>query len=230
MVPAGFKFKVKIAIYKFAELILGKNIVRKLYLNFCIRIYKRRKIIFIHIPRTGGTSIAKSIFGRRCGHFYASEIAEKLGSEVFNNFVSFTITRNPYDRLISAYEFLKQGGGKDGGVRFEEEFNLPAFNNFNSFVKDWLIYQNGENINLLFRPQYLFIYNHNGISLVKNIFKLEEPIALAGFLETSNFGSYTEERLNYSKRDTLENYYSPEMRDLVYEFYKIDFHLLNYNK
>lgn len=224
----GFKFKVKIGIYKFAENLLGKRIVKNLYLNYCVRIYLKHRIIFVHIPRTGGTSMTRLLYGRRCGHFCAFEIVEKLGVEAFNGLVSFVVTRNPYDRLISAYEFIRHGGGREGGVRFEKEFSLPAFDNFKSFVKDWLIYQNTETINLLFRPQYLFIFNSDLLPIVNNILKLEDRSKLDNFLNNINTQTPFRERLNSSKRPDIDDYYNSETMQLVYEFYKMDFNLLNY--
>lgn len=230
MMPIGLKFKIRIGVYKFSEDLFGKRAVRRYYLNYCIKVYLKHRIIFIHIPRTGGTSITRYVYGRRSGHFYASDIVEQLGLGVFNELVSFAVTRNPYDRLVSAYEYIKHKGGREGGVRFEREFSLPAFADFESFVKDWLIYQNKEKVNMLFRPQYLFIFNYDLSAIVHNIFKLEDQSKLKNFLGNFSIQTPFEEKLNSSKRVDICNYYNLETKQLVYEFYKMDFNLLNYCK
>jgi len=68
------------------------------------------KIIFIHIPRTSGTSIEsfmKNDMSRYKGilkHSNASEIFESIGENKWNDYFKFSITRNPYDMAISLYK------------------------------------------------------------------------------------------------------------------------------
>ena len=63
-------------------------------------------LIFIHIPRTGGTSIEKS-FGLTLGneekHLSAAELREKAGPEKWAQSFVFSFVRNPWDRIISLY-------------------------------------------------------------------------------------------------------------------------------
>lgn len=52
---------------------------------------------FVHIPKTGGSSIASVIGGHTCLHVRASEVQEPR----------FSFVRHPLDRLVSAYEFMR---------------------------------------------------------------------------------------------------------------------------
>lgn len=66
------------------------------------------KVIFIHIPRTGGTSI-RSMFdfplvGHQC---FASVLKSKMTDEAWNSYFKFTVVRNPWDRAVSTYFYLK---------------------------------------------------------------------------------------------------------------------------
>jgi len=87
------------------------------------------KIIFIHIQKTGGSSILKLFeqldpdlvekipidsSKKRPKHCFASDIEEVIGSEMFGNYYKFCVVRNPFDRLVSWYWMLKRRS-------FEEE-------------------------------------------------------------------------------------------------------------
>jgi hypothetical protein len=91
-------------------------------------------LIFVHVPKTAGSSIravlrpyrqaqSTSLLRRFSSHLPAAEpldrvhirlhdraawIRRKIGAEVFDGFLSFTVVRDPYDRAISEYEFLRQ--------------------------------------------------------------------------------------------------------------------------
>lgn len=96
-------------------------------------ISKKYKLIFIHIPKTGGSSVEKSmsnIFDEKINirnggthiendrikkpiknsfnslkHATATELFNHYGSTKFNNYHKFTIIRNPWDRLLSLYKW-----------------------------------------------------------------------------------------------------------------------------
>ena len=80
----------------------------------------QKKIIFIHIPKTGGTSIENymnilnynnPILKHGYGtfknisfqHFTYSDYNEFLGIHIFKNYFKFSVIRNPYTRIISEY-------------------------------------------------------------------------------------------------------------------------------
>ena len=72
------------------------------------------KCIFIHIPRTSGTSIEKTLFEKNTAsrnpnywkkykHFKASQVREHVGEDVWNSYFKFSMVRNPWDRVVSRY-------------------------------------------------------------------------------------------------------------------------------
>lgn len=168
------KSQIKIEAYRAIEKIVGSYFLRNLYLKRCVAKYVKADCIFIHIPKAAGTSVADVIIGSRAGHFTSLEVMNSIGEEKYKSIFSFAITRNPAMRLLSAYNYVKSGGGSHGGVRMEKEFSSKAFNNFNSFVSEWLVNQDLATINLLFKPQVEFVLDTNGNRNVDFIGKVEE--------------------------------------------------------
>ena len=76
---------------------------RKAYLN-------QKKLLFIHNPRTGGQSFATLAYGKSLGHLTASRIKTAIGSDEYEKRISIGFARDPVERLISAYNFSRQGG------------------------------------------------------------------------------------------------------------------------
>jgi hypothetical protein len=81
------------------------------------------KFIFIHIGKTGGTSIEKVLCnflgirfettkrdenGEWWKHIWAKGMREKVGPEVWNNYFTFAFVRNPYDMILSLYSMYTQ--------------------------------------------------------------------------------------------------------------------------
>jgi len=65
----------------------------------------KHKYIFVHIPRTAGTSIGSffNIKGGKTKHYNALDIYNQIGEEIWNSYFKFTFVRNPWDRIVSMW-------------------------------------------------------------------------------------------------------------------------------
>ncbi|MDA9062537.1 sulfotransferase family protein [Candidatus Pelagibacter sp.] len=118
------------------------------------------KIIFVHIPKTGGGTIEKTlgIYGKDNNgnlspdhfllygkyknkflqHLTISEI-KKINIKEFDTYKKISFVRNPYDKIISEYLWRIQVYGKRK-LEFKEyiiEEVVPRKNNINKFVKNF---------------------------------------------------------------------------------------------
>jgi hypothetical protein len=87
--------------------------------NLCVRTFgiedsmisHEHKALFIHIPRTGGTSVEKA-FGidnlwqssPEEKHLSASQARAFYGKEIWKKYFKFSFVRNPWDRMVSLWK------------------------------------------------------------------------------------------------------------------------------
>ncbi len=69
-----------------------------------------RRLLLIHIARTGGTSIEAALAGNdwwhidsATKHMSASQTKQLYGEQIWQDDVKFTVIRNPWDRVISMW-------------------------------------------------------------------------------------------------------------------------------
>jgi Sulfotransferase family len=68
------------------------------------------QLIFVHITRTGGTSIEAALAGQdwwdispQTKHLSARQTRAQVGEEKWNNYLKFSVVRNPWDRVVSMF-------------------------------------------------------------------------------------------------------------------------------
>ena len=172
------------------------------------------KTIFIHIPKTAGTSISSYFNERQIRlrvqpgkHDTINHIKQRF-SNLYDSYSNFTVVRNPYDRMVSWYSFLKGNSSKE-------------VVSFNEWIKDHSKLWHIDDPKYFAGPQYVWI--NETVSILKyenlkedlnNFFnkKIDLPI------------------INKSKRKDYLSYYNEESLDIVYNKHREDFKRFNYKK
>ena len=199
-----------------------------------LRRMKKTKSIYIHIPKTGGKSILKGIYGidmhDGVGHATAGFYLSVFGQSKFRKYYKFAFVRNPWDRAFSAYNFAKKGG-----FGFQEDIKLKyelKDTSFESFVKLWLPKQDLKRADLIiFHPQYKFICDRNNALMVDQIFYFEDfaneyrkissrfnITETAPYINRSNNQRLYQELYNKETREIIENIYYEDIQKFGYRF------------
>ena len=188
-------------------------------------------VFFIHVPKAAGMSVSSALYsGSQIGHWRAEEILYILGSLSFSSYKYITVVRNPFDRLYSAYRFLKRGGITPLDFLFSE-LRSDLFESFTPFVKHL-------HSSSLLRAQLHFVSQFDFVSIGKSLCHL----SVIGHAEQLNvFSSRVSRvagqpllipRINSSPDSASymrKAVYSRETAELVREMYEFDFLSFGYS-
>lgn len=187
------------------------------------------RFIFIHIPKTSGNSLSlflkdfidndviqrSSKMGEKQGISILCEKTrmdikhanityyEKTYCEKINDYFKFTIVRNPYDRILSFYFWSK---GKKNQTFDRNEF-IKFIKENNSF-------------------QYKYINKTIHIIHFENL--IDELKNIECFKNIVNFNNYPTLNASSNSKEKYNKIYDKELKDLVFNKYKKDFELFDY--
>tara|TARA_R110000824_G_scaffold199900_3_gene383934 strand:- start:8639 stop:9214 length:576 start_codon:yes stop_codon:yes gene_type:complete len=174
---------------------------------------KGQDFFFLHIPKTGGKMLEQvfSQFGLRSGHDVLDSKPDAF---------SFAIIRNPLDRLVSSFFYLKAGGccGMDADDALKYDIKN---NDFGPWVK--MLHADSENY---FKQQHLRPMTKQ----IGNISFIDHYILFENLEEETKeihkaFTGHEIDNLpivNASKHDHYETYYTEETQKLASEVYSDD--------
>lgn len=204
-----------------------------------------KKYIFIHIPKTGGTTVEKSLSCQKhengfmipqfiqtmmkaSQHFIWSDYVNHLGQQVYDSYLKFTIVRNPYTRLVSDFHWVS----RDHMKNIKNINNIKNISNIDQYIDfaENIINENKYSENIFydhFMPQYQYIFDNDNKLMVDKLFRQEKFEEIETFLK-DNFGV---DKLTLGEIGTTEKIeLTVEQKEKIYNIYKKDFELLGYEK
>ena len=79
-------------------------VVEKREKDLLYNVSKKYPLIFVHLPKTAGTSINDVLDVEVQGHRTLKEIKLLLDKSIYNSYKKISVVRNPYDRMVSLYK------------------------------------------------------------------------------------------------------------------------------
>ncbi|WP_296820076.1 sulfotransferase family 2 domain-containing protein [Brevundimonas sp.] len=194
------------------------------------------RFVFIHVPKTAGQSLSRVLAtrGKRFGackallesagdrdgiqhpeHIRAREVAAFLGPK-WDRFYTFAIVRNPWDRMVSLYHFIRQ-------TPSHPQHALTCAQTFSEFVD--------HPDRILKRPQSDWLEGEDGRLLVSEVVRYEElNEAYPRFMARCGFDTPPELPVtNASERGSYRSYFDRELAHRVGELYAEDVERFGYS-
>ena len=194
----------------------------------------RKKIVladtlFIHVPKVAGSSIEMALYGSygKIGHKTLQQLYLETPDILQEKFI-FAFVRSPYDRLMSAYYFLKSGGRNHQDEKWAFR-NLSNNSSFEEFVFNLTSEPYAKCIMewMHFRPQsdFLTIDGKLELDFIGKYEKLEQDFKkltrLIEFKGQLPLVNKTECRASLAA-------YTPDMESIVSDLFNEDFELFGY--
>ena len=213
----------------------------------------KHKCIFIHIPKTGGSSVHNTLIEKikpeigvthaEEGHYKLITARKRLKSHMLvpyvDDYFTFCFVRNPWDRFVSAYNYLLTGGSINedpvtGMDKKDRDNFISPYKTFNDFV---LMNSAGNKIytKLLwqqhFVPQYKFILNaENNLESVDYIGRFENLHEDFDFIcKKIGIEPLDLKHLNNRPHESYQLYYTDKTAEIIYNTYKQDIDYFNYS-
>lgn len=132
-------------------------------------ISRKRRYIFVHIPKTGGTALTLALEARACAddviigdtpkalarrgklrglagaqklrkHATLADLDGLIGPDEWDQFLCFTLVRNPWDRMVSYYHWLRDQRFDHPAVHLAQSLGFSDFLHHPSTIaaqKNW---------------------------------------------------------------------------------------------
>jgi len=198
------------------------------------------KCIFVHIPKSGGSSIEDILWpGERkesdlwmgfiskyenkyqtggLQHLCAGQIRNEVGRSIFNEYFKFSFVRNPWGKAVSQFSYMK----KRDDLR--EYIGMKKNDTFKKYLE---LIQNKSHVQ--WSPQHKFITDSNGQCLVDYIGRFESfERDVLNIMERLGLFVQKIPHMNKSDHRPYFEHYDHESVEIVRDFYRDDIEMFNY--
>lgn len=162
-----------------------------------------------------------------------TSLTKSLNNQIYNEYYTFSFVRNPYDRAVSVWGFFCAERYKEGNLNVSfPVFMRAVVNSDYQSLHPNLIKEVYSGIEWHAMPQVTHLKNKSGHIAIDFIGKTESFEAdLQIISKKLNLPTleHKDVRLNSSSHRPYQSYYTPELQELVYNFYKEDFETFDYH-
>ena len=191
--------------------------------NFILR---KHRAMFVHIPKTGGTSVKDAFGGIECQFF--GHIPRE-----FRNLPSFAIVREPQARFLSAFRMFKYGN-----LLPEDYYSIPRLPDLT--IKDaldvledpWIGFDRSERSLLWNLKHHMIPQTHpfNCLHFARSKLRLETiNVDFAQFVATTNLTAELPQFRGTRGKQLEDEYWSPIDKERFSRIFEEDYKVLGYS-
>jgi len=181
-----------------------------------------RGFVFVHINKTGGSSVRKALGIEGYQHARASDILDAVGRDRWLRLTTFSTIRNPWDRLVSLYHWrikTNQTGLAESPIPFDAWLDLCLRDHDPHYVKN----------PLMLAPQTYWLKNEAGILLVERLLRFEHLASdFASLCLKVGLPPLKLPHLKKTDRKHYSRYFSERDMELVERVYEEDIDSFGY--
>jgi hypothetical protein len=201
------------------------------------------RCIFIHIPKCGGTSLEDVIWVDESSrtpenlwmgfinkysnkyqtgglqHLKAEQVKLDVGSDIFDSYYKFAIVRNPWDKAVSQFFYIKKRRDLMKYIGLKEK---DSFKKYLEKIQ--------KKLHVQWDKQVDFLVDRDGHKIINFIGRFENYSADANLiLERLGFSGVDIPHKKRGERGGYHEYYDDESMEIVAHLYKEDIEFLNYS-
>jgi hypothetical protein len=191
---------------------------------------------FVDIPRTSSTSIRQAlyerygkVFGKPSSsqgigvglvppHTPAQRLVEQLGPGLWNGLTTFTIVRNPFERVLSLYRFLQSNGALASTPfnAYVDRLVAGAFDYHGHYMSNWGYVSDGEGQSLV-SEIFRFESRDSALQRIAEITSCPE-LAAGGRKTYQTSGDHYSHSYDTATRRKVERHFAEDLEQFGYRF------------
>jgi len=205
-----------------------------------LHIDNKYQFLFIHIPKCAGTSIEKFFeydydiikdnfennfeynkFNNLGSgkHFTLKEYEQILSKKILDNLFKFTIIRNPFDLVVSQYNYDLNSSGVywNGKNSYDDKKNI-SFEQYVNFLYN-------KKINI----EHYITSNNYGMDFIGKFENIENDFKLICDILNIKDNKLPFENKSKIKIKDYKNFYNDKTKNLIYDLFSVELKKYNYD-
>ena len=190
--------------------------------------YRKTGMAFVHIPRTAGLSLLNAVYGSTTIRHFALDRLYRSAPDM-HELPIFTVSRNPWDRVVSSY-LIAQRGGAEGGAEmaFPHRYQGREFMSFSTFVHKYLAARDVWSLDPVFRPQVYYVGGF-AESRFDHVGRFEDLPATVSWLSETLGREVALPHANRIDHPPYQSFYDDATRRVVGKVYRDDVQAFGYS-
>jgi hypothetical protein len=203
-----------------------------------------KNFLFIHIPKTGGSSINHLLYPYRnfeystTNHLTIENYKNWVDTGLFNSLFKFSFVRNPWDLQVSTWRYSVRNFGMTIDFKsyilwkFLDETNVLDYHKYVNLTEEDKIEEHIKNAFYINRvPQMYFLISENGKIMVDYIGNLETIESDMEYIcNKLDIDLQFVPKINVSnvENESYQDYYDEETKKIVGDRFRLDCELFGY--